>query len=73
MLTLSEKKIILRVLLDKRKRLLPKHKGKTLDQAISSISQMILNEERNPGKHYDSSLDYSTRKKRTKIDYDPMR
>ncbi|RXT00977.1 hypothetical protein EIZ39_25780 [Ammoniphilus sp. CFH 90114] len=58
--------------MDERKRLFSKHRGKTLDLAISSISQMILNEERNPGKHYDSSLDFSTRKKGIKIDYDPM-
>lgn len=72
MLTLREKRLILRVLMDERKRLFSKHKGQLLDRSISSISQMILNEERNAPRNYDPSLDYSTRKKGIKIDYDPM-
>lgn len=60
----DQKKLILRVLSKEKKKLFSRNKGKLLDKTISDLSQMVLNEERNNIKSSDSSIDWSTRKKR---------
>lgn len=60
----DQKKLILRVLSKEKKKLFSRNKGKLLDKTISDLSQMVLNEERNNIKSFDSSIDWSTRKKR---------
>lgn len=60
----DQKKLILRVLSKEKKKLFSRNKGKLLDKTISDLSQRVLNEERNNIKSFDSSIDWSTRKKR---------
>lgn len=64
MFSIDQKKLILRVLSKEKKKLFSRNKGKLLDKTISDLSQMVLNEERNNIKSFDSSIDWSTRKKR---------
>lgn len=47
MLTLEQKKLILSVLRQERRRLFSKHKGKLLEKTIDDLGQMVRNEEIN--------------------------
>jgi hypothetical protein len=47
LLSVEQKKLILRVLSKEKKKLFSRNKGQLLDKTISDISQMVRNEEKN--------------------------
>ncbi|WP_281887982.1 hypothetical protein [Paenibacillus sp. YYML68] len=66
LLTRSQKKLLLEVLLKERRRLFSRHKGELLNKTIDDLAQMVRNEEINAVDKQDSSnvIDWSSRRKK---------
>ncbi|WP_019533149.1 hypothetical protein [Paenibacillus ginsengihumi] len=64
LLSKSQKKLILDILMKERRRLFSRHKGELLDKTIADLSQAVRNENINITDPADKSLDWSSRGKR---------